>query len=51
MSNDFKYLPGGIIMALTAFLYGKISSNKKETKSNKQLEFLKGVYNGTIKID
>ena len=33
MSNVFKYLPGGIIMALTAFLYGKISSNKKETKS------------------
>ena len=27
------------------------NTTKKETKSNKQLEFLKGVYNGTIKID
>lgn len=27
------------------------TTSKKETKSNKQLEFLKGVYNGTIKID
>lgn len=27
------------------------TTTKKETKSNKQLEFLKGVYNGTIKID
>ena len=27
------------------------TTTKKETKNNKQLEFLKGVYNGTIKID
>lgn len=37
MLEIIKYVPSGIILVLTAFLYVKISTNEKETKSTIQI--------------